>query len=121
MDAVGWGAIAYPDVDWRFMIMPSTPLPGDGKSFDPTQMKQMVAQGESDAKAAVKKKLACEDNNSLTACKDVCSRPERNVVRCSIDKDCFNWGVANCGRPLRVSKCIQSPRKSDLGFCAMHK
>lgn len=35
MDAVGWGAIAYPDVDWRYTIMPSTPLPGDGKSFDP--------------------------------------------------------------------------------------
>ena len=35
MDAVGWGEIAYPDVDWRYLIMPSTPLPGDGKSFDP--------------------------------------------------------------------------------------
>merc|ERR1712157_616527 len=30
MDAVGWGAIAYPKVDWRYTILPSSPLPGDG-------------------------------------------------------------------------------------------
>ena len=113
MDAVGWGEIAYPDVNWRYLIMPSSPLPGDGKSFDPvriepwtstcklaynlckcialqTQMQQMVNQGESDAKAAVAKNLACADE-SASGCKDVCSRPQRNFVPCSIDKVIFVW------------------------------
>ena len=109
MDAVGWGEIAYPDVNWRYMIMPSSPLPGDGKSFDPvcvehvelcikngpepmfnecialqTQMKQMVAQGEADAKAAVENKRACD--NDSASCKRSCSGLEHNIVRCSIDK-----------------------------------
>lgn len=109
MDAVGWGAIAYPEVDWRYTIMPSTPLPGDGKSFDPvcvehvesciingpepvfnecialqTQMQQMVAQGEADAKAAVTNQRACDNDGA--SCKRLCSRLEQNIVRCSIDK-----------------------------------
>merc|ERR1711937_1134208 len=117
MDAVGWGAIAYPEVDWRYMIMPSTPLPGDGKSFDPTQMKQMVAQGEADAKAAVENKRACD--NDSASCKRSCSGLEHNIVRCSIDKDCYNWGVAKCGRPLKTSKCIKRPHKTGLGICLL--
>lgn len=117
MDAVGWGAIAYPEVDWRYTIMPSTPLPGDGKSFDPTQMKQMVAQGEADAKAAVDNQRACDNDGA--SCKRLCSRLEQNVVRCSIDKDCYNWGVANCGRPLKTSKCIERPHKNGLGVCVL--
>merc|ERR1712187_617605 len=118
MDAVGWGAIAYPDVDWRYMIMPSTPLPGDGKSFDPAQMQQMVKQGESDAKNAVKNKLACDSDSDSTSC-NKCSRLESLVVRCSIDKDCYNWGVATCGRPLKTSKCIKRPHKTGLGICSL--
>jgi len=119
MDAVGWGAIAYPDVTWRYTIMPSSPLPGDGKSFDPAQMQQMVEQGEADAKAAVDNKRACD--NDSASCKRSCSGLEHNIVRCSIDKDCYNWGVAKCGRPLKTSKCITQRRKTGLGICLLRE
>merc|ERR1711937_101099 len=95
MDAVGWGEIAYPNVNWRYLILPSTPLPGDGKTFDPSQMAQMVKQGEADAKAAVQSSISCEDSDNPD-CHKRCAFPQIIRHACSIDKDCYNYAVTNC-------------------------
>lgn len=44
---------AYPGVNFRFRIFPSTPIPGSGIDFNQTAMLAMEKLGEADAKAAV--------------------------------------------------------------------
>ena len=114
-----------------------------------TQMQQMVAQGEADAQAAVNNRRACDSDStsckdvcsrlehSFVRCSidKVGSWFQQTLCKVSIfvcrlrichertqiiyAKDCYNWGVANCGRPLKTSKCIERPQ-SGLGVCLLH-
>merc|ERR1711871_27643 len=90
--------LASPSVNWRYLIFPSTPLPGSGLNFNPAQMKEMVEQGESDAAAAVKAGgLKCDTQHAN--------------VPCNQDKDCLNWVAAHCPidkKPLKVQYCREN-------------
>ena len=87
--------LANPNVNWRYLIFPSTPLPGSGLNFNPTQMQAMVTQGQTEAAAAVKTGgLKCDATTAN--------------VPCNQDKDCLNWVAAHCPvdkEPLLVRYC----------------
>jgi len=83
---------AYPNVQWRYLIYPSSKLPGNGLNFDPKEMQSMVDLGMADAATAVK------------AQPRVCSY-ETADVPCTEDQDCLNWVAAKCQTMLPQKYC----------------
>jgi predicted acylesterase/phospholipase RssA len=76
--------VAYPDVNFRYLVYPSVPLNGT-LDFDPANLAYMVQVGQRDARMAV------ELPNQGRKC-DYATR----AVPCTKDKDCVNWAVGHC-------------------------
>ena len=81
-------------------------LPGNGLSFNVTEMQQMVAIGETDGKNAAAT-LASSSSSGLPA---TCTIKTAKVA-CGSDKDCFNWGVEKCASLLSKTSCDHDSRQ----------
>merc|ERR1711865_1020840 len=92
MDDVIHAKLAYPTVDWRYLIYPSVKLPGNGLTFNRTDMEMMVTMGQSDALAAI--------SNYPRNC------PYQTAqVECQSDRECINWAGATCQNVLKQQYC----------------
>lgn len=113
------GIDAYPLVNWRCQISPSQDLPGDGISFDPDDMQFMVNLGIQDAKNAVAAGCASTDSNGNADALPKSCNWDKAEVKCTIDKDCYNWAIDKCHNRLSESYC-KPPLEGGHNYCVFH-
>merc|ERR1711871_1737567 len=55
MNDIGWAKDAYPSVQWRYLIMPSSALSANMTTYNAQAIATMISQGQTDAESAVQR------------------------------------------------------------------
>eukprot|EP00941_MAST-03F_sp_MAST-3F-sp1_P002122 g2122.t1 len=110
MSDVDHARLAYPDVNFRYLIYPTQPLNGS-LDFDPANLAHMVQIGMKDAKLAVEKPnqgRKCNWNDEGF-----------EGVPCTKDKDCINWAVGHCPKTkFSRRECdVKTGRNQGVSHC----
>merc|ERR1711937_888901 len=117
MNDVGWAKIAYPKVDFREVVFPSTALSSDNLQYNSADLVAMANQGESDAINSI--------HNLKAQVSGSCPHPSSDhEIPCTQDRDCYSWAVSHCANAYaaETSRCNMHVDSMDsFGACEFHK